>query len=276
MPSVSQAAPARSASSAPVNAASSGKHASKAAESATAASNARAAGAPRPSAARQERNGARVSQRSASTASATMTVQTIKPASPRMLPMAAASLSNAKYMTTKVRPARMADKNYRSRRARQRACTATAPRVVARASSRCVTPRISCRKSRKTARLIVVAGWHAWCLIPIEIDLNNPNTVVRRFREGSIQRDKVVRSIIAIVVVFTLGGCSVLDQFQFGTTSFDPNKIYLDSTTVVEVAPRDTYRYACVGILTALRAARRRVRVSLPVAAMTLDCHTRP
>jgi hypothetical protein len=183
----------------------------------------------------------------ASTRATTMAAQTAKPASPRALPIVAASLSNAKYMTTKARPARRPLRLQIAARV-PRACTATAPRVVARASSRCVTRRISCRKSRKTARLLVVVGWHAWCFVPIEIDSNNPNTVVRRFREGSIQREKVVRSIIAIVLVFTLGACSVLDQFQLGTASLDPNKIYLDSTTVVEVAPRDTYRYACVGI----------------------------
>lgn len=57
-----------------------------------------------------------------------------------------------------------------------------------------------------------------------------------------------MRSIIAIVLVFALGACSVLDQFQFGASSLDPSKIYLDSATVVSVAPRDAHRYACVGM----------------------------
>jgi hypothetical protein len=57
-----------------------------------------------------------------------------------------------------------------------------------------------------------------------------------------------VRSIIAIVLVLALGACSVLDQFQFGSSALDPNKIYLDSVTVVSVAPREADRYACVGV----------------------------
>jgi hypothetical protein len=57
-----------------------------------------------------------------------------------------------------------------------------------------------------------------------------------------------VRSIVAIVLVFSLGACSVLDRFQFGASSLDPSKIYLDSATVVSVTPRDAHRYACVGV----------------------------
>ena len=57
-----------------------------------------------------------------------------------------------------------------------------------------------------------------------------------------------MRSLIAIVLVLVLGACSVLDQFQFGGSSLDPNKIYLDQATAVSLAPRDTHRYACAGI----------------------------
>lgn len=55
-----------------------------------------------------------------------------------------------------------------------------------------------------------------------------------------------MRNTLVIVLAFALGGCSLLEQIQFGGSSLDPNKIYLQPTTVVSVSPRETYRYGCV------------------------------
>jgi hypothetical protein len=56
-----------------------------------------------------------------------------------------------------------------------------------------------------------------------------------------------VRSTAIVVITVALSACSVLDGFQFGGSSLDPNKVYLSPMTPLTVAPRDTYRYACVG-----------------------------
>jgi hypothetical protein len=50
-----------------------------------------------------------------------------------------------------------------------------------------------------------------------------------------------------IVLAVALCGCSFLEQINFGGSSLDPNKVYLDQMSVVSVSPRETYRYACVG-----------------------------
>ena len=55
-----------------------------------------------------------------------------------------------------------------------------------------------------------------------------------------------MRSTIALVLFFALTACSVLDQIKFGGPSLNPNRIYLDQTTVARVSPRETHRYACV------------------------------
>jgi hypothetical protein len=67
-------------------------------------------------------------------------------------------------------------------------------------------------------------------------------------RLGGIDRHGgfVVRSIVVIVLALSLCACSILDSFEFGGSSLDPNKIYLTPTESVTVAPRNTHRYACI------------------------------
>ena len=55
-----------------------------------------------------------------------------------------------------------------------------------------------------------------------------------------------MRSTIVLVLGLALSACSALGQFNFGAPSLNPNKIYLDQTSVVRVSPRESHRYACV------------------------------
>jgi predicted Abi (CAAX) family protease len=55
-----------------------------------------------------------------------------------------------------------------------------------------------------------------------------------------------VRSTIALVLVFALSACSVFEQGNFGGSSLNPNRIYLDQTTVARASQGETRRYACV------------------------------
>ena len=55
-----------------------------------------------------------------------------------------------------------------------------------------------------------------------------------------------MRSFIMLTLVVPLGACAVLDEINFGGSSLDPNKIYLNRADVVSVSARQTYRYACV------------------------------
>lgn len=56
-----------------------------------------------------------------------------------------------------------------------------------------------------------------------------------------------MRSVIAIVLAVALGGCSFLDELEFGgSRSLNPNRTYLGPTAVVSVTAREAQRYACV------------------------------
>lgn len=57
-----------------------------------------------------------------------------------------------------------------------------------------------------------------------------------------------MRLVLVVLSTALLGsGCSALGGFQFGSPQLDPNKVYLSPTQKLQVASRDTYRYACVG-----------------------------
>ena len=55
-----------------------------------------------------------------------------------------------------------------------------------------------------------------------------------------------MRSTIALALFLTLSACSVFEQANLGGSSLNPNRIYLDQTTVARVSPGETRRYACV------------------------------
>jgi hypothetical protein len=50
----------------------------------------------------------------------------------------------------------------------------------------------------------------------------------------------LVRTILAIAGGVSLTACS-----GFGSSTLNPNKIYLSPASVVSVAPRESHRYAC-------------------------------
>ena len=54
-----------------------------------------------------------------------------------------------------------------------------------------------------------------------------------------------MRSTVVLVLVLILSACSVIDQLNFAGSSLNPNRIYLDQTSVVSVSPREANRYTC-------------------------------
>ena len=74
-----------------------------------------------------------------------------------------------------------------------------------------------------------------------------------------------MRSTIVSVLVLALSACSVLDQINFGAPSLNPNRIYLDQTSVVTSVAARSASLRVRQPAARLRAARLGSRVSLSV-----------
>ena len=54
-----------------------------------------------------------------------------------------------------------------------------------------------------------------------------------------------MRTIPLIALAMVFSACSTLDEISFASPRLDPNKIYLGSSRVDNLRPRDTQKYGC-------------------------------